>query len=380
MRLTAVAAPGVLTGSVTGRETFAAALAARGAEGDLLLSADEEDFAAHLRSAAAGGEFLLITGDDTPADDLLGGLLPRLGATAVRLDLDPRAPDRSTCLRRHVRHRGTGGLRSAVDDWYFHATAPGTRRPYGPDPDQHGELRLPPGPGPFPVAVLVHGGYWRSRWDADTTTAAAVDLTRRGFATWNVEYRRPDRHGWDATTADVDAALSALADLDADLDAGLDLDRVVLLGHSAGGQLVTRLAADRAGGEPAGAASGPARVRPALTVSLAGCLDLHSIHARALSEGAVAAALGGTPQERPEVYAASSPLARVPVGSPLVVVCCRSDDPDLLDASRRFAAAAVAAGDDVTVVEEEGDHFSVIDPGSRVWAAVTAAVRARVQR
>lgn len=366
--LRAVAAPGVLAGSVTGRETFEAALAARGIEGDLLLSADEEDFAAHLRRAAAGGELLLLTGDDTPADDLLDGLLPRLDARVVRVDLDPRAPDRSRCVRRHVRHRGTGGLRSAVDDWFFHATAPAERHPYGPDPDQHGELRLPPGPGPSPVAVLVHGGYWRSRWDVDTTTALAVDLTARGFATWNVEYRRPDRHGWDATTADVDAALSALTDLAA-AGAALDLGRVVLLGHSAGGQLVTRLAADRAAG---------AGVRPALTVSLAGCLDLHSIHARGLSEHAVAAALGGTPRERPEAYAASSPLARLPVGSPLAVVCCRGDDPDLLDASRRFAAAAVTAGDDVVVVEEEGDHFSVIDPGTRVWAEVVAAVRARL--
>ena len=99
-----------------------------------------------------------------------------------------------------------------------------------------------------------------------------------------------------------------------------------------------------------------------------------------MSEGAVAAALGGTPRERPGVYAASSPLARVPIGSPLLVVCCRGDDPDLLDASRRFAAAATAAGDEVTVVEEAGDHFSVVDPAGGVWAAVVAAVQERVRR
>ncbi|WP_380156405.1 alpha/beta hydrolase [Kineococcus sp. R86509] len=364
MKLTAVAAPGVLTGSVTGQAVFDAALAARGIEGDLVLTSSPAEFTAALRAAAADGEFLLVAGDDTPADHLLVGAgVP--GARVVRVDLDAREPDTSRCVRRHVRWRGMQGLAFGVDDWFFHASDPGTRHTYGADRDQYADLRLPAGEGPFPVAVLVHGGYWRSRWDADVMHPLAVDLTARGFATWNVEYRRPDRHGWDATTADVAAALDALREL----DAPLDLDRVVTLGHSAGGQLVTRLAADRATG------SG---IRPAFTVSLAGCLDLTSIHARGLSEHAVAAALGGTPEELPEVYAASSPIDRLPLGLPVAVVCGVGDDPDLLDASRRFATAAVAAGDDVTVVEAPGHHFSVIDPTSDVWARVARLVVSRV--
>ncbi|WP_432504552.1 alpha/beta hydrolase family protein [Kineococcus arenarius] len=260
----------------------------------------------------------------------------------------------------------------AVDTWFFARTAPATRHSYGIDPDQYAELRLPGGSGPFPVAVLVHGGYWRSRWQADLMEAVAADLTARGYATWNVEYRRPDRHDWDATTADVAAALRALAGL----DAPLDLQRVVLLGHSAGGQLVVRLAADVTAASTAAGACKP--VRPALTVSLAGCLDLESIHDRHLSEGAVALALGGSPAELPQVYAASSPLRRLPIGSPVAVVCCRGDDPDLLDASRRYAAAARAAGDDVAVLEEDGDHFSVVDPRTRVWQRTLDLVTSRV--
>lgn len=365
MKLTAVAAPGVLTGSTTGRAVFDAALAAHGLDGDLVLTSSPAEFTAALRAAAADGEFLLVAGDDRPADELLAGLPDGVEARVVRVDLDARGPDTSRCVRRHVRWRGMQGLAFGVDDWFFHATDPGTRHAYGEDRDQHADLRLPAGRGPFPVAVLVHGGYWRSRWDADLMHPSAIDLTARGFATWNVEYRRPDRHGWDATTADVAAALDALGDL----DAPLDLDRVVTLGHSAGGQLVTRLAADRAG-------SG--RIRPALTVSLAGCLDLASIHARGLSEHAVAAALGGAPGELPEVYAASSPIQRLPLGLPVAVVCGVGDDPDLLDASRRFAAAADAAGDDVTVVEAPGNHFSVIDPASELWSRVVRLVVSRV--
>nr|WP_246314286.1 alpha/beta hydrolase [Kineococcus aurantiacus] len=348
----ALAAPGV--GSRTEQELLERALAARGLEGTLVRTGSLRE----LRAAAAGatGEFLLLTGDDTPVADLL----PDLAVDVVRVDLDARGPDPSPRVRRHVRHRGAGGLRFAVDDWFFHRTAPPLRVPYGPHPDQYAHLRLPTGAGqgPVPVAVLVHGGYWRSRWENDLMHAAAADLTARGWATWNLEYRRPDVHGWDATTADVAAGFGVLGAV----DAALDLTRVVTLGHSAGGQLVTRLAADLA----------LSAVRPALTVSLAGVLDLRSAHARGLSEHAVAAALGGTPQDLPDVYAAASPLERLPLGSPVAVVCCRGDDPDLLDASRRFADAAAAAGDEVHVVEEDGDHFSVIDPASPVWSRVVA--------
>ncbi|GAA2725514.1 alpha/beta hydrolase [Cellulomonas aerilata] len=243
--------------------------------------------------------------------------------------------------------------------------------PYGPDPDQYADLRLPAGPTPpggWPVAVLVHGGYWRSRYRADLMDPMAQDLTARGLATWNVEYRRPDRHGWDATTRDVAAALAALADL----DTALDPARVVTLGHSAGGQLVARLAADAAA-DPA------ARVRPALTVSLAGVLDLVEGHRRRLGDGAVQLALGGTPDDVPDVYRASSPAARVPIGLPLAVVSAADDDPDLLATGRSFVAAATRAGDDVVVVDGPGDHFAVIDPASAIWPAVVEVVQAAVR-
>ncbi len=36
---------------------------------------------------------------------------------------------------------------------------------YGSDASQLGELFLPSGSGPFPVCVVIHGGYWRARYD-----------------------------------------------------------------------------------------------------------------------------------------------------------------------------------------------------------------------
>ena len=120
---------------------------------------------------------------------------------------------------------------------------------YGTHPSQHGVLSLPDGPGPWPVAVVIHGGFWRTTYGADLTSDLAEDLVRHGFAAWNLEYRRvgedPDQGGggWPATCLDVAAAVDLLAATGQTLTAGrLDLSRVVAIGHSAGGQLAGWLA------------------------------------------------------------------------------------------------------------------------------------------
>nr|BFE80870.1 hypothetical protein GCM10020093_034710 [Planobispora longispora] len=200
--------------------------------------------------------------------------------------------------------------------------------------------------------MLLHGGYWRSIWGADLMDALGIDLAERGFTAWNVEYRRPDLHGWAATTEDVAAALA--------LAAGEARGPVVVIGHSAGGQLALRAAADDR--------------RVALAVSLAGVLDLVEGDRRHLSSGAVAAALGGSAAEVPAAYAASSPLERLPLKVPQLIVQGGGDDLDLIDLGRRYARAAQAAGDEVTYLEMSGDHFDVIDPASPIWRATAGAI------
>lgn len=364
LEVVVVVAPGVLTHPATARSVLAAAAARRGVGARLLPTASAAGFAQAVR--AAGPHAVVVPSD--PADLAGTGVLPP-GVQVVRLDLTERGPDRSGQVRRHVRGRGLAGLGFALDAVVHHARSPATRVPYGPHDGQHVDVRVPAGPGPFPVAVLVHGGWWRSRWEDDTTEAAAVDLVARGFASVNVEYRPPAAAGWAATTADVASAVGLLgAGGPLAGDPRLDGGRVVLLGHSAGGQLAVRCAADLA-------ARGAA---PVLTVSLAGVLDLVLLDGRWSSEGAVSAALGGRAGELPAVYAASSPRARVPVGAAVAVVVGAGEDPDLLEVSRAFAAAAAAAGDDVLLVEGEGDHFAVVDPGSALWAAVVEVLTARV--
>ncbi|HEY1567871.1 MAG TPA: alpha/beta hydrolase, partial [Solirubrobacteraceae bacterium] len=122
------------------------------------------------------------------------------------------------------------------------------RHSYGPDPSQRADLYLPDGHGPFPVAIAVHGGYWQARYTKRLEKAVAVDLTRRGLAVWNIEYRRlGNGGGWPTTFDDVGAAVDQLAELH---DPRLDLGAVTAFGHSAGGQLALWATARKGGAVP----------------------------------------------------------------------------------------------------------------------------------
>ena len=84
---------------------------------------------------------------------------------------------------------------------------------YGTGPLQFGELRLPAGRGPHPVAVIVHGGCWSAKLGNLDDRAVALDLLRpmaaaltaAGIATWNLEYRRLGNEGggWHGSFQDV---------------------------------------------------------------------------------------------------------------------------------------------------------------------------------
>ncbi|MEH1016921.1 alpha/beta hydrolase [Micromonospora sp. CPCC 206060] len=337
--------------------------------------------AGEVRSAvaAATGPVVVLPG---PTPEVRAGMATA-PATVVHYDLTVATPVDGVA---HLHGRGVWGLVWAIRHAVHRLRTPTRRIAYGSHPEQWGELRLPVdgAAGPVPVAVLLHGGFWRSIWGADLMDALAVDLADRGWAAWNLEYRRPDRHGWDSTTADVAAGVAALSALATDRP--LDLDRVVVFGHSAGGQLALRLAADLAstvsGADPVPTVPASARpgspVRVALAVSLAGVVDLAEGERRYLGEGAVRSALGGTPATVPDRYAAGDPLARLPLGVPTLLVQGTGDGLDLIDVNRRYAVAARAAGDDLTHLEQAGDHFDVITPGSAIWQAAMAEVDRRI--
>jgi acetyl esterase/lipase len=235
------------------------------------------------------------------------------------------------------------------------------RHAYGPHPHQFGELRLPDGDGPFGVCVLVHGGGWSVGYDLSLMAALAADLPRRGWAAWNLEYRRVGPRsggGWPQTGEDVRDGIAALRALAAG-GAPLDLDRVVVCGHSAGGQLALWAVA-RAGPD--------APVRPRGVVSQAGV-----VHLPRRTGAEVAAFLGGSWEDLPERYREASPSSNLPIGVPLLLVQGTADAVVPAAMAERFAQGARAAGDEVTLELRAGeDHLAHLNPSGGAWAAVCA--------
>ena len=231
---------------------------------------------------------------------------------------------------------------------------------YGAGPEQVADLLLPATQGPHPVVVLLHGGFWRARFDRSLMAALAVDLADRGWASWNVEYRRAGNGGGvPETLDDVRASITALADL----AEPLDIERLVIVGHSAGGQLGLCIA-----DEP----------RVGAVVSLAGVCDLGAAFAEAIGDSAVAEFVGGGPAERPDAYALADPLRRIPAGARVLLAHGDEDQRVPVAQSRRYAQVAAEAGvEGCELLEFPGvDHFAVIDPRSPAWAAIAARLEA----
>lgn len=247
---------------------------------------------------------------------------------------------------------------------------------YGPDAEQFCDLRLPSGRGPHPVIVVLHGGYWRARYGLDYMGHACAALTAAGVASWNVEYRRLGNPGggWPGTLLDVAQAADALREQA--VRYALDLTRIVSLGHSAGGQLALWLA----GRHRIPAASELATPDPLLlrgAISLAGVLDLRRGYDLRLSDNVIRSLLGGSPAEHSDRYAAASPLDLVPLGVRQIILHGSADEHVPIELSRRYAEAARAAGDAVELLTLPGaGHFELVDPRSREWRAVAAAVDA----
>jgi acetyl esterase/lipase len=234
------------------------------------------------------------------------------------------------------------------------AQRPARRLRYGPHRDQNAELFLPAGDGPFPLVVVLHGGWWQARRTRTKlyTRPLSADLVRHGFAVLNAEYRRVGGGGgWPATFDDA-RGIVALAREQPEA-AG-----VAVLGHSAGGQLALY----------AGAEGGVGAV-----VALAAPSDLE---ARPGPE--TRALMGGAPSAVPDRYALGNPIRRIPIGVPLLLVHGTADETVPPRRSRDFTAAARAAGDDVTLVEPVADHREVIDPRHPAWAPVPAWLRERL--
>lgn len=241
---------------------------------------------------------------------------------------------------------------------------------YGDHDVAYGDLWLPAGDDRVLVVVLIHGGFWRQQFALDLMDGLAESLVAQGYAAWNIEYRRVGGGGgFPETFLDVAAAVDHLATLDGPTGARLDLDRVAVVGHSAGGHLAGWVASRHV--LPADAPGADPRVRPVVAFPQAGVLDLVGCAENDVGGSACPDLLGATPDEAPEIYAATSPLALLPIGVPVIAVHGTRDGIVPPAQSERYVAAATDAGDPAELATVAGaDHFDVIDPDHEAWRIV----------
>ncbi|MBI4910635.1 MAG: alpha/beta hydrolase [Acidobacteria bacterium] len=239
-----------------------------------------------------------------------------------------------------------------------------TRVAYGTDPSQFADLRLPNAPGPHPVIVVIHGGFWRAAYDLVYAGHMSAALSARGFATWNIEYRRIGQPGggWPGTLDDVAAAVDHLRTIAPEHK--LDLRRVIAVGHSAGGHLALWLASR----------NNP-KVKLTAAVSLAGVSDLRDAFQRRLGNGVVADLMGGSPDDLDAPYRAASPLEHLPLRIPTRLIHGDRDDIVPSAMSQAYARAAANAGDDAQAVILPGaGHFELVDTRTPEWRHIETII------
>jgi dipeptidyl aminopeptidase/acylaminoacyl peptidase len=228
---------------------------------------------------------------------------------------------------------------------------------YGPGDFHFGDLRLPRTSGPHPVAIMVHGGFWRARYGLEYFSHASAALTDAGIATWNMEYRRLGNTGggWPGTFEDVAEGAGHVARIADEFN--LDLDRIIAVGHSAGGHLALWLA----GREK--------RFRG--VISLAGVADLRRAWELRLSNTVVADLLGGSPEEVPERYQFASPIDRLPIGTTQKLFHGTADTNVPYEISERYVRTARLLGDDAQLITlENAGHFELVDPRTKQFGLV----------
>jgi acetyl esterase/lipase len=252
---------------------------------------------------------------------------------------------------------------------------------YGADKGQTGELFLPAGKGPHPVVVMIHGGCWLAELPGtELMDYIAADLQTRGFAVWNIEYRRIGGAGGGYPGTFLDIAdgidhLRALAAANA-----LDLGKVVVVGHSAGGHLAVWAAAR--GHLPK---TSPLYRKDPLpitgAVSLAGIDDLAAYRANGPAAcggpSTIDALVGPATAAHQDVLADTSPAALLPLGVKQEIVSGRLDKIVPTHFAVEYTAKAKAAGDNATALDIAGaGHFELIDPTSEAWKEIEPIIAA----
>jgi 3-dehydroquinate dehydratase type II len=319
-----------------------------GVEVSFFQSNHEGELVEAIHGAIKADGIVINPGALTHTSRALGDALQSVGIPAVEVHIS-NVKEREQWRRislvspacvRTIYGRGLSGYQDALRHLANRAAVPFETLRYGPHPDNVGDLRLP-GANPIGLAVLVHGGFWRQQYERDSIETVAVDLAQKGWATWNVEYRRlGDGGGWPASGQDIRLALDHVRQIPE--ATGLHPS---IIGHSAGGYLAL-WAANRPSSSPV-----------ELTVGLAAVTDL----------SALAGADGPGSGEARRLLSSGAPPALEAPSSTLLV---HGEEDELVPVFHSSRLTDIAR---VEVFAGLG-HFDMLDPTKEHWSTVFAAL------
>ena len=293
---------------------------------------------------ADGVDGLIINpGALTHTSRSIGDAISSVGLPAVEVhisNIQQREPWRavslvaSSCVRT-IFGRGLDGYQDALRHLHNRAATPFDTVAYGPHPDNVADIRRPAGEASG-LVILIHGGLWRQEYERDSTETLAVDLTGRGFVTWNIEYRRGREGRWPGSAQDVVSAIDFVI-------REMPGMPVAIVGHSAGGHLGLWAAARR-----------PDVI--GMMVGLAPITDLTAM--------AGAGAVGSRDAQR--LLDRGAPATVDPITGKTMLVHGKEDEIVPVSHSTRLSTGAR-----VEVVPGMG-HFPMLDPKREHWPLVVA--------
>lgn len=222
---------------------------------------------------------------------------------------------------------------------------------YGSDPDQKLDVYAPAGAQTAPVIVMVHGGGWRN---GDKANPGVVENKSRhylaeGYVFVSVNYRLDPSVSPTQQAGDVAAAVAYVQANAASW--GADPARVVLMGHSAGANLVSLVAAAPAYLKNAGAAA------PAALVSL----DSAAYDVPRIMNAPHLSLYDEVFDHDEALWQAASPTLNVSGNPPPALLVCGSGRADSCPQADPFAAALTSHGGQAKVAPVALTHGQIDD-------------------